>query len=230
MSNKLKVIPRVTRLINYLEEMEQGRLVPLQFRDFVWTEAQCAGLFDSLQKGYPIGSLLLWQPKKALLPTENYHIGPYTISPNENGIFYIIDGFQRMTTLFGCLTNPAKTNLKANTNNTHKFNMCYDLISDKFIFPEPNTDEITLIPVNILANTFELLDYSAQLTHQLGDTPQTKQFINKIRSLAATIFDYQLPAIQMYGGDINDVKEVFARINTEGSPPTEPIHNLAVFD
>lgn len=230
MSNKLKVIPRVTRLANYLEEMERGKLVPLQFRDFVWTKEQCAGLFDSLQKGYPIGSLLLWQPNDSSFPKENYSIGPYKISPNKNGVFYIIDGFQRMTALFSYLTNPSTTDLKIGKDNTHEFNLYYDLINEKFIFSDKNTNEITLLPVNILANTFELLSYFEKLTDQLGDNSQTKRLTDKVRNLASTIFDYQLPIIQIYGGNIDDVKMVFSRINTEGSPLKQSILKSAVFD
>lgn len=34
--------------------------IPIFQRSFVWTEEKVVNLFDSINKGYPIGAILLW--------------------------------------------------------------------------------------------------------------------------------------------------------------------------
>ena len=51
-------------IINILEKVRSGKLAIPEFqRDFVWDTKQVVDLFDSIMKGYPIGSLILWQPE-----------------------------------------------------------------------------------------------------------------------------------------------------------------------
>ena len=64
-------------------------------------------LFDSISKGFPVGSLLFWKPESKYKTFDK--IGIYDVpTPNDN--YYVLDGFQRITTLFGVLTNPSKHN------------------------------------------------------------------------------------------------------------------------
>ena len=53
-------------IINILEKVKSGEYsVPEFQRDFVWTTRQVIDLFDSIIKGYPIGSIILWKPESA---------------------------------------------------------------------------------------------------------------------------------------------------------------------
>jgi hypothetical protein len=76
------------RLVTVLEAVQMavaGRWdVPEFQRAFVWNPAQVCALADSLWRDYPIGPLLLWQPK------ENDDI---------NAPLWIADGQQRLTSL-----------------------------------------------------------------------------------------------------------------------------------
>lgn len=48
-----------------LIEIEDGKLfLPAIQRKFVWNEEQITKLFDSLMRGYPIGTFLFWQIDK----------------------------------------------------------------------------------------------------------------------------------------------------------------------
>lgn len=48
-----------------LQEIEDGRLfLPAIQRKFVWKEDQITKLFDSLMRGYPIGTFLFWDIDK----------------------------------------------------------------------------------------------------------------------------------------------------------------------
>ncbi|MFK1887577.1 DUF262 domain-containing protein [Bacteroides fragilis] len=36
--------------------------IPVFQRDYVWKKEQVLDLFDSISKGYPIGTIILWKP------------------------------------------------------------------------------------------------------------------------------------------------------------------------
>jgi uncharacterized protein with ParB-like and HNH nuclease domain len=86
-------------------------LLPAIQREFVWSPNQVRRLFDSLMRGYPMGSFLLWkvEPETAKTYTfydflTHYHErdNPYANKatvPAGNGITAVLDGQQRLTAL-----------------------------------------------------------------------------------------------------------------------------------
>lgn len=86
-------------------------LMPAIQREFVWGTGQIVKLFDSLMRGYPVGSFLLWQvePSTAQDYTfyeflTNYHekSNPYANKatvPAGSGTVAVLDGQQRLTSL-----------------------------------------------------------------------------------------------------------------------------------
>ena len=55
--------PEVQHLPTLLRRVQAGEIrVPAFQRDYVWTEKQIIELLESIYNGYPIGSLLFWQP------------------------------------------------------------------------------------------------------------------------------------------------------------------------
>ena len=128
MSAKLKIETKVRRLIFYIEDIEKGLLqIPPFQRDKQWDNNTRKDLFDSLKNGYPIGSILLWKPKDSIFEKSLDKIGPYTVNiEGVSSFFYILDGFQRLSTLFGCMTDPNKTKLPIDKEEWRKeFFICY---------------------------------------------------------------------------------------------------------
>ncbi|HEC1786220.1 TPA: DUF262 domain-containing protein, partial [Campylobacter lari] len=74
--------------------------IPKFQRDFVWKKEQVAKLIDSLIKGFPIGSFILWKTKERLRSLKK--IGNYFLNDIKEGDFvlYVLDGQQRMTSLY----------------------------------------------------------------------------------------------------------------------------------
>jgi uncharacterized protein with ParB-like and HNH nuclease domain len=107
-NSTISVKPDKIRLPNLLEEIEKGEIcVPIFQRDFVWKTNQMINLFDSISKGYPIGSLLFWSPEKKYRTMSTMAI--YELNSATKNI-YVLDGSQRITTIFGVLSNPLKYN------------------------------------------------------------------------------------------------------------------------
>ena len=122
---------------------------------------------DSFSKEYRTGSFLLSQPTYKC--ANKGEIGPYEIdNSNNKDYFYILDGFQRLSTLFGCLTNPNKTKLKFDQVKLKKeFTLFYDLEEESF---NMNTNKtFTNIPVYILIDTYAFLDYLDLLRAEVND-------------------------------------------------------------
>ena len=69
-------------------------------RDFVWGKEQTASLIDSVLKGYPIGTFILWKTKEELRHFKN--IGNANLPAKRKGDYvqYVLDGQQRITSLY----------------------------------------------------------------------------------------------------------------------------------
>lgn len=96
-----------------INEIQSNKYVlPAIQREFVWSAEQIENLFDSLMKGYPIGSFLFWkvQPPKIgefqfYRFMDHYHERDYQHNeplnpPDSHEITAILDGQQRLTALY----------------------------------------------------------------------------------------------------------------------------------
>lgn len=85
-----------------IEQVQQGQVrVPAFQRGFVWDPDRIAYLMDSIYKGYPFGSAILWQTKEKL--NSERRLGPFSLPEPvaDFPISYVLDGQQRLTSIFG---------------------------------------------------------------------------------------------------------------------------------
>ena len=62
--------PGTLQYSTLIANIEQGIIKIPQFqRKFVWSVEQTAKLLDSILKGYPIGTFILWQTDERLAPS-----------------------------------------------------------------------------------------------------------------------------------------------------------------
>lgn len=79
-----------------LDHIDLGAIALPQFqRGYVWNRAQVRGLMDSLYRGYPVGSLLVWVTQSETAPAR----GDGALQPGF--VQLLLDGQQRMTSLYG---------------------------------------------------------------------------------------------------------------------------------
>jgi len=82
-------------------DIDAGRMkIPKFQRDFVWTGVQTAGLLDSIIKGFPIGTFILWKTREEMRHFKN--VGNVTLPevPKGDAVLYVLDGQQRITSLY----------------------------------------------------------------------------------------------------------------------------------
>ena len=82
-----------------IEQIDSGdlRLPDLQ-RPFVWKRSKVRDLFDSLYRGYPAGYFLLWSTQA---PVDSHSVA--TSSGSSSGLKMIVDGQQRLTSLYAVM-------------------------------------------------------------------------------------------------------------------------------
>ena len=62
-----KITPSNPRIAALLGEVAKGNIkIPVFQRQYVWSDEQIMSLLDSIYRGFPVGSLLLWSTKEAL--------------------------------------------------------------------------------------------------------------------------------------------------------------------
>lgn len=93
--------PTIHEIVKSIKDGEYR--IPRFQRDFVWDIKKSAALLDSIFRGYPIGSVILWKTKNELSEIRN--LGGIEIPSRDTGRYtsYIIDGQQRLTSLYFAL-------------------------------------------------------------------------------------------------------------------------------
>lgn len=78
-------------------------MVPPFGHDFVWPLEKAASLVDSILKGYPIGSFILWQTRESVQSAR--YVGGIAPSKAQSTpcVRYILDGQQRITSIYAAV-------------------------------------------------------------------------------------------------------------------------------
>lgn len=222
--SKLEISTKVRRLSNYLSEFEAGLIqIPPFQRDFVWSNDKKKDLLDSLKNGFPIGSVLFWKPdssiKNDLIDEEIQMIGGYYLENTNSEFQYILDGFQRLSTLFGCFIDSKKTHLKRNEKTWKaSFDIYYDLKEDKFEYNRKSKNDLEFyqIPLFYFIDGENFFDFSNSLVSLGYSDGEKKLFITRYKSFGSKISSYDIPAIELIGGTIKEAVNIFSRLNSRG--------------
>ena len=104
-------------IADILNRIDSGDYAMPQFqRGYVWNRAQVRKLMTSLYKGYPVGTILLWQT-----PVEDADIkGEKVIG--QGAVNLILDGQQRMTSLYASCV--ARNHPSSRATSTHSPTSC----------------------------------------------------------------------------------------------------------
>ena len=169
-----------------------------------WRSSHVIDLFDSLWRGFPIGSLLL---SKGPAPAGTLHFGPLRIAaPAAEDALFVVDGQQRVTALAGALLHPdgrPRGDIHA---------LWFDLEEERFVRLTHAEAPLHWIPLNVLDDSFEQLQWLNAWALR-ADRPDLVQ-----RSLAVgkAIREYSIPAYIVEGASEDALRVIFKRVNTAG--------------
>jgi Protein of unknown function DUF262/Protein of unknown function (DUF1524) len=106
MNNQKETIRKFVGYINNPSHLG-GFWLPNIQRAFVWDEDQIERVYDSILREYPIGTLLIWKTKSKIKHRkfiDNYKVSlnllDFYVPVNENPKMLVLDGQQRMQSLF----------------------------------------------------------------------------------------------------------------------------------
>lgn len=190
------------------------RLPSLQ-RLFKWESSHVRDLFDSIYRGFPIGTLLLWK-KEA-------EAGIVRFGPRESPVevrgekqmdaLWIVDGQQRVSSLVGVLS-PSATPAGV-------FRLFFDLEWEDAPGDRPTpfvADRTTLTPPSTWLPMNVVLD-SEQLDAWLDDSgvrSANPEHARRARRLNKVLREYKIPAYVVETEDLENLVLIFERVNNAG--------------
>ena len=197
-----------------LNEIQAGRLrIPRFQRPYVWKPEDMLRLLDSIERGYPIGSLLLWDTSEQLQSMGR--IGPVEVPESGNGrVTYILDGQQRLSTLYAVLRLPPTFPTSA-SQKYWQWWIYYDLEERRFLHLRGGSRRPHLLPLRALLRTTDFLE-EARLIEQELSADEAARLIDRAESLAQKLKSYKVPIIRIQGGQLEDALDIFTRLNTTG--------------
>jgi hypothetical protein len=201
--------PRAQYLNVVLRQIERTALRIPQFqREFVWDQKDVLELLESIASGYPIGSILTWKVDSASDYFAGFRVGPFP--PADEGLAafeVVLDGAQRLSSLYGCLSNPQANSV---------YRVAYDLSRRVFVplaGDEPGASP-ALVPMSALFKSREFLEIQGRLAAQASDDV----LVQTALELYSTFQNYQIPIIALASDSLEEVVEVFRRVNSTGTP------------
>jgi Protein of unknown function DUF262 len=210
--------PQIQFLYQLIDEIAEGHFqIPRFQRPDVWTDDQRLELFRSIRAGTPIGSIMVWRTNT--LEMRCYaQLGPYVLKePSDGTRTYIIDGHQRLATLFGALYTPPKQS------ELPEYIAYYDLSRNDFLFAsaseQPNP---AWMPLRYALDIAQLIPFQ----RSLGGLADAETLIKNADMLSGAFKRYKIPVLPIVTNDLDQVTKTFQRVNSQGTVMSE-VHMVA---
>lgn len=205
---------QIVDIVRHIDDATLGILnVPEFQRKYVWRPSKVVDLVDSLWRGYPIGTLLLW---------ESSYDSPRTALGDQGRKLWIVDGQQRVTSL--ALLFGKKPYWWPDASVWNKYYERYDVLvsiaKDKndleFGLPNPvRRKSNEWLSVRRILNSKNLSELSMEVCGKLSDQKRFAEIHEKLQSIN------RIEAAQLYeiivDHELEDVAEIFGRLNTAGT-------------
>ncbi len=200
-------LPRPPTAFNFTVRKLIGRVqdgavrVPSFQRQLRWKQADVVKLFDSILKGYPIGSLLFW---KRPFNAESVTVGSSRIEATAtNEGWFVVDGQQRVTALAASL-------LGLNQGGDRRWAVGYDLATQEVWAGSPSKKQSdTQVPMSVIGAI-------TRLGQWLKSSNIDEQQIRQLEEIQQRVLDYEIPCYLMDTDDEGALRGVFSRLNSSG--------------
>jgi hypothetical protein len=199
--------PRAQYLNVVLRQISRTALrIPRFQRHFVWDERDVIELLGSIHKGYPIGSVLTWRVEAADEYFSGFRHDPFPEADDTLRAFEVVlDGAQRLSSLYGCLRNAQADPI---------YRVTFDTRQESFQHQGLEPVQDWQIPMDSLFDSRRFLEVQAKIS-TLADAEIR---LPLALDLYSTFQDYQIPIIAISNAVLEDVVEVFRRVNSSGTP------------
>lgn len=213
-----------TRKVRALRRDLQARrfAVPKLQRNFVWDAGRAAKLLDSIYHNMPIGSLFLWEidRKSANLIRQSAEVLPAFNSSNPQ-IWFVIDGQQRLSVIFQAFEGQERENDSGRRIDFGR--LCFVVAPDpkqpdapRIVYRKPHGNEYVAIK-DILAP-----DWKSRMPSHAA------WFLKRIEGCRDRIRDYPVPVVTVSQASLEEIGEVFIRVNSQGMRITSADRAIAL--
>lgn len=177
----------------------EGRIrIPHFQRPLRWQRDDVIKLFDSIARGYPVGSLLLWHRSAS---KDTLQLGALRINaPKLLDALWVVDGQQRITAIANTLHPEGQSD--------ERFRISYDLRRRTFV-PTPRDADSAVIPLPVIFDLREVLRWFA-------DHPESIDYVDDANEITRTIRQFKVPAYEVSQEDPEVLEDIFDRMNNYG--------------
>ena len=184
--------------------------IPRFQRGFVWDKQQAATLIDSVIKGFPIGAFILWKTKERMGAHKKFGGVILESPPESDFVNYVLDGQQRLTSLFLALQGIALEG----DNPAEDYGRIYADLNPKKSWDGDDALCVTEEPpAGIPIHQLVAGDYDVMRAFEDRHGREAVKLANRMRE---AITRYKFATIEIQDMPLGTVAEMFTRINTGG--------------
>jgi len=214
MEQKLKIISDWT-LQKLLNELQAGNIkIPRFQRDYIWEKSKVVKLLNSIYNQYPIGSLFFWKaPARYAFFIRPFDIDGIDDTKTEGDFQFILDGQQRIMSLYAALKGKSM-------GATDYATICFNPERREFLIPR-SMREKNNIPAWRIMDSAAFAETQSELEKTKGRSQ--KKILENWQQCREVFANYPMSIVLTTNTDVDDVVEIFERINQGGK-------HLTVFD
>jgi hypothetical protein len=202
---------RAESVEDLVEQVVRGEVrIPEFQRGLTWETKDVLALFDSIYRGFPIGSLLFRRGPAQAGPLK---IGPLDLFGVETSrALWVIDGQQRLTSLAAGLARPGPIWMASDV-----YVVYFDPAEQTFQAPPPHTGEIpsAWVPLPQLLSSSELSEWMFSWPHN-----QDAALRSIVFEAGRRLREYRVPVYVIDTDDEGVLRTMFHRVNNSGKPLT----------
>lgn len=207
---------KINDLVKLLKEDKY--LIPTFQRGFVWDPKNILKLWDSIYRFYPIGNILYWETDSYL--HTHRKLGGFDFPHDEDTVRrfkewkYILDGQQRATSLLVSLLGGKG---RVEDNESFDYTLYFNATTEEFFFGDELEKHAKKVPNGFLIRVRDVSNWSftfyKDVSAVIGFNGKIEQ---NLQQLSKIFTDYQIPVVHIRGVGVDEVCDIFERINQEG--------------
>jgi hypothetical protein len=213
--------PYIQPLQSIMQEVLRGEILVPRFQrpgtEVTWSQEQRQALLDSIYRGFPVGTILLWTTVNTDISSFDT-VGGFNVPKTSEGKLkrYLLDGHQRLSTLVQILgIGLSETDQLPNEECREWW--FFDLTGrsadskENFIcLNVEKSDDPMHLPLAILLNR-------SALNRWIREQELDDELTGKAETLRDCIRDYPMPVAILQSEDLAEAAESFKRVNSSGT-------------
>lgn len=206
---------RIPQLL--LQLIERKLLIPRFQRDFVWSDSKRLELLDSVNRGVPIGALMVWTTDEELDAVDQ--VGPWHLRaapPTTPSRGYVIDGHQRLVTMLSALGGGLLRAQRSDImtweppDDSVRWRAFCDLRENEMVLERRGREPLAhWLPLDMVLSPVKLGGFQRTL--------KDPSLVERADEVAGRFKDYTAALHPMVGVERAEAQEYFERINRTGT-------------